>query len=95
MGFGYPKSDEEMRRKIAAWNAASAVIGSNPAYERMDCDGRYIRWLDYGKLSQFGWEIDHIHPIALGGPDILSNLRARHWQGNRRAGARLLRAKIG
>jgi len=52
----------------------------------MDCDGRVMCWSEYGLKSSFGWEIDHAIPTRLGGPDIVSNLRARHWQGNRSAG---------
>lgn len=53
---------------------------------RVDCDGRFIKWSEYGKLSEFGWEIDHIHATILGGPDTPDNTRARHWRGNRSAG---------
>lgn len=79
-------SDEE-NRKRTAWSNASDVPTQTDI--RIDCDGRYIRWSDYGKLSEYGWEIDHTIPTALGGLNILGNIRARHWRGNRSAGGLL------
>ena len=79
-------TDEE--RKVAAWQRARPITGSDPAIVRIDCDGRII-WLDHGLRSEYGWEIDHIVPLALNGLDTLSNLRARHWRGNSRAGGLL------
>jgi len=76
-------SDYNDNRKIAAWNNATLIPNSR---DRMDCDGRVMCWSEYGLKSSFGWEIDHAIPTRLGGPDIVSNLRARHWQGNRSAG---------
>jgi hypothetical protein len=55
--------------------------------EVIDCDLRRIRYADHGKLTEFGWEIDHVQPSAWGGLDVYANKRPRHWQGNRRAGA--------
>ena len=77
-----PPSDEE--RKLAAWAKAAEVPGH--ANFRIDCDLRFIRWEDYGQLSEYGWEIDHIVQIGIGGSDDLFNLRARHRRGNRSAG---------
>jgi hypothetical protein len=73
-------------RKEAAWNNVPGAAGLNPAVEKIDCDCRHIRWAEYGKLSTYGWEIDHAQERALGGSDDFSNLRARHWYGNRQAG---------
>jgi hypothetical protein len=76
-------SDEENKKRIA-WSRALEIPG-HPLY-RIDCDGKMICWNDYGSLSEYGWEIDHAHPLGLGGLDVHGNLRARHWRGNRSAG---------
>lgn len=73
-------------RKLVAWNNASPIPLFDANMWRQDCDGRIIKWDEYGQHSTNGWEIDHIVPVALGGGDAYSNLRARHWLGNSTAG---------
>lgn len=58
----------------------------------VDCDGRKIKKSDYGKLTEYGWEIDHHLPTILGGGDGVANKRPRHWRGNRAAGGMLANA---
>ena len=37
----------------------------------------------YGtRISQYGWEIDHITPESKGGTNELSNLRPLQWENN-------------
>ena len=78
-------SEEE--RKVRSW----AKLPPHPTIPdaKIDCDGWIIFWNEHGKHSPFGWQVDHIIPVALGGTDDTSNLRARHWYGNQSAGGRL------
>lgn len=88
---GIFKPSDEVR-KLAAWNNVPAIPVLSPGLfptTKIDCDGRIIKWSEYGQNSENGWHIDHAHELALGGPDELHNLRARHWYGNTRAGGLL------
>src|SRR5262245_48999343 len=76
----------EQQQKAAAWSNATPTAHWSV---KIDCDGRIIRWEEYGMLSEAGWQIDHIVPRASGGTDAFFNLRARHWLGNSTAGDHL------
>jgi 5-methylcytosine-specific restriction endonuclease McrA len=78
------------QRKVAAWNNASKALGYHPDVVRRDAYGWYMRWSDYGnRNSDYGWEIDHTVPLAVGGSDSHLNLRALHWRNNASRGAAL------
>jgi len=81
---------EEALRKAAVWNKATAVAGYDPARYRQDRYGLWIAFDEYGKCSEYGWEIDHIHPSSLGGLNYLGNLQPLHWRNNRTKSNRLL-----
>lgn len=69
--------------KVAVWLNAVPVEGRDGRLWRQDACGAVMRWADYGNTqSPYGWEVDHITPVALGGTDDLSNLQALHWQNN-------------
>ena len=50
---------------------------------RKDACGAWILRNSYGnRNSKFGWEIDHVYPVALGGNNEEKNLRPMQWENN-------------
>lgn len=66
-----------------AWRTAQLVLGCDPSRTRKDSCGAWIRRTDYGLTTEYGREIDHIFPVALGGNDGLANLQPLHSRNNR------------
>ena len=78
------------QRKLAVWIKGHVIPGYDPTVWRRDDFGHAIRFSDYGnRSSTYGWEIDHIVAIALGGSDGLSNLRPLHCTNNATLGGLL------
>lgn len=66
-----------------AWNKALIVDGFNADAIRKDASGAWIVFSMYGNRdSIYGWEIDHVYPLSLGGKDDDFNLRAMQWENN-------------
>lgn len=69
-----------------AWNKATIVENYDPKIWRKDPCGAWINYEEYGKQTDFGWNIDHIIPKTLfNGNDYDSssyNRRAMHWENN-------------
>ena len=77
-------STESEMLKVAAWQKAVPITTHDPNFARKDRFNNWIVWSDYGKTTQFGWEIDHIVPTSWGGLDARPNVAATHWQANRK-----------
>ena len=73
------------------WDQAFVI--DDPRYSpelwKLDAGGQPIYWYDYGKHTEFGWEIDHIVPLSCGGESYISNLQALHWRNNEAKGNKL------
>lgn len=67
----------------SVWEKATKVDGFDPAIFRKDPCGAWIVFNKYGlRDNPYGWEIDHVLPVSLGGDNNLRNLRAMHWRNN-------------
>ena len=84
-----PKSFSEMRADarqnliLSVWNKGRKIRDYDARVWRRDYLGNAIKFDDYGdRDSDYGWEIDHITPVADGGGDSLSNLRPLQWEAN-------------
>ena len=66
-----------------AWGNATIVDGFDPAQFRKDACGAWIIRNHYGlRTSMYGWEVDHVYPLSMGGGDDKENLRAMQWENN-------------
>lgn len=69
------------------WQTARTVDGIDARMVRKDPCGAWIVRDKYGMAdNEYGWEIDHIYPLALGGDDNPQNLRAMNCANNRSKG---------
>lgn len=66
------------------WQKGILIPGIDSSEYRKDRYGNIIKSSEYGNIkSDFGWEIDHIVPLARKGSDDLYNLQPLYWRNNR------------
>lgn len=71
----------------AIWQKGRIVSDYDPSKFRKDACGAWIARDQFGKTdAEFGWEVDHIYPQALGGGDDPENKRPLHFKNNRSKG---------
>lgn len=71
----------------AVWLGGRSKLGHRAEEWRWDICDWPMRFSEYGNTdSEYGWEIDHILPVVLGGTDDLDTLQPLHWKNNRLKG---------
>lgn len=79
------KFSEDIISKV--WEKGIKTSQLDPDKTRWDDCRKLIDRVEYGNVSsKYGWEIDHIKPVAKEGTDDLSNLRPLQWETNREKG---------
>ena len=69
--------------KVLVWRKGTVIPGYDPTQWRRDEYGNALSFAAYDdRNSDYGWEIDHIRPVAEGGADAIANFRPLRWRVN-------------
>ncbi len=60
------------------WQKAQVIQGYDSNEHRKDRCGAWIKRSSYGTTGDYGWEVDHMKPVAKGGTDDTNNLQPLH-----------------
>lgn len=70
----------------AVWDKLPLQPERPDGSSKKDVCGTWIQRSAHGTTGTYGWEVDHIKPVAKGGTDDLNNLQALQWETNRKKG---------
>ena len=69
--------------KKQVWEKGKEITGYSKDKWRSDVCGGIMEWDNHGnRESKYGWEVDHIKPVAKDGGDELTNLQPLNWKNN-------------
>ncbi len=85
--MAYYFSDASPGKINIVWKKGGPIDKYDEREWRYDMCGTVMNFPEHGNRdSEYGWEIDHIEPVALGGGDELTNLQPLNWQNNVKKG---------
>jgi len=83
----YDKNKWTSEAILAVWEKGEIIGNNDPDVFRKDACGAWMKFSEHGdREAKYGWEIDHITPVAHDGTDALSNLQPLHWKNNAEKG---------
>lgn len=69
--------------KLQVWSKGRVIEGFSADDWRRDICGHSMKFSEHGnRNSEYGWEIDHINPVANSGTDVIGNLQPLYWNHN-------------